>query len=49
MSPARAYQPDLASRAIDIIKGFVISGAISESRIEESYIRIKRLKERLGR
>lgn len=49
MSPARAYQTDLASRAIDIIKGFVISGAISETRIEESYIRIKRLKERLSR
>ena len=48
MSPARAYQPDLASRAIDIIKGFVVSGAISETRIEESYTRIKRLKERLG-
>lgn len=47
MSPARAYQSDLASRAIEIIKGFVISGAISESRIEESYIRIKRLKEKL--
>lgn len=49
ISPARAYQTDLASRAIDIIKGFVISGVISETRIEESYTRIKRLKERLGR
>ncbi len=49
MSPARAFQADLASRAIDIVKGFVTSGAISETRIEESYTRIKRLKERLGR
>ncbi|MEA2574281.1 MAG: beta-N-acetylhexosaminidase [Chloroflexia bacterium] len=49
MTPARAYQTDLASRAIDIIKGFVLSGAISETRIEESYTRIKRLKEQLAR
>lgn len=47
MTPTRAYQADLASHAIDIIKGYVISGAISQTRIEESYIRIKRLKERL--
>ena len=48
MSPARGYQSDLASRAIEIIKGYVISGVISESRIDESYTRIKRLKGRLG-
>ncbi|MBN1992459.1 MAG: glycoside hydrolase family 3 protein [Anaerolineae bacterium] len=38
------YEEDVASRAMAVIKGLVQAGAISASRIDESYQRIQRLK-----
>jgi beta-N-acetylhexosaminidase len=47
-SPSRAYQTDLATRAIRAIRGLVQDGSISPERIDESYARIKAVKARLG-
>ena len=44
----RAYEPDIAPRAINIIAAMVEDGAISETRIDESIGRIQALKERLS-
>ena len=41
------FEKDIASRAISIIKKLVSDGVISESRIDESYTRIKKLKKKL--
>lgn len=41
------YEPDVAARAVNIIKQLVKDGKISEQRIDESYGRIMRLKGRL--
>lgn len=42
-----SYDEQIAPKAIAIIKGLVAQGAISGQRIEESFQRISRLKERL--
>jgi len=41
------YEEDVAGRAIEVIRGMVQAGTISEARIDESYRRIQRLKSRL--
>lgn len=41
------YEPDIAVRAVSIIKQLVQDGKISQERIEQSYQRIMRLKARL--
>ena len=41
------YDPDVAARAIATIRSLVQSGRISGERIEESYRRILKLKQRL--
>jgi beta-N-acetylhexosaminidase len=41
------YEEDVAGRAIEVIRGMVQAGIISEARIDESYRRIQRLKSRL--
>jgi beta-N-acetylhexosaminidase len=41
------YEEDVAARAIKIIRGLVQGGTISEARLDESYRRIQRLKNRL--
>lgn len=41
------FVPDIAERVVAIIKGLVQNGTISEQRIEESYQRILRMKQRL--
>jgi beta-N-acetylhexosaminidase len=38
------YEPDVASRTIDIVEGLVRDGRIGEDRIDASYARITRLK-----
>jgi len=45
----RAYEPDIAPRAINIIAEMVENGTISEARIDESVGRIRALKQRLSR
>jgi beta-glucosidase-like glycosyl hydrolase len=45
----RAYEPDIAPRAINIIAALVEDGTISEARIDESVGRIRALKQRLSR
>lgn len=42
-----SYDENIAVRAIDIIKGLVQAGTVSEARIDESYRRIQALKGRL--
>ena len=42
------YDPTIPARAFQVIKGMVESGAIKESRIDQSYRRIMQLKERLA-
>lgn len=44
----RAYEPDIAPRAINIIAALVEDGTISEARIDESVGRIRALKQRLS-
>ena len=41
------YETDIATRATALIKQFVLNGSISQDRIQQSYQRICRLKERL--
>jgi beta-N-acetylhexosaminidase len=41
------FDPTIAARAFAVIKGLVDSGVIKESRIDQSYRRIMRLKARL--
>ncbi len=41
-----SYDPEIARKAVDIIFGLVKSGKIERGRIEASYVRIQRLKER---
>ena len=41
------YEEDVAGRAIEVIRGLIQAGTISEERIDESYRRIQRLKSRL--
>ncbi len=41
------FEPDIAKRVIAIIKGLVQNGTISDKRIDESYQRIRRLKQQL--
>ncbi len=41
------YEEDIATRAIALIKELIQTGSISESRIDESYWRIQRLKSRI--
>lgn len=41
------YQPDVGRRALAIIKRFVAEGKIAEERIDESYRRIRAMKEKL--
>ena len=41
------YQEDVAARTIALVKQWVQDGTISETRIDESYQRICRLKTRL--
>ena len=38
------YEPDVAARMVDLVEGFVTSGRIAESRIDESVERIGRLR-----
>jgi beta-N-acetylhexosaminidase len=45
----RAYEPDIAPSAINIIAALVEDGTISEARIDESVGRIRALKQRLSR
>lgn len=45
----RAYVPDIAPKAINIIAALVADGTISEARINESVGRIRALKQRLSR
>ncbi len=45
----RAYEPDIAPRAINIIAALVEDGTISEARIDESVGRIRALRQRLSR
>ena len=45
----RAYEPDIAPSAINIIAALVADGTISEVRIGESVGRIRALKQRLSR
>jgi beta-N-acetylhexosaminidase len=42
------FDPTIPARAFRVIKGLVEDGVIKESRIDQSYRRIMRLKERLG-
>ncbi len=42
------FDPTIPARAFQVIKGLVEDGVIKESRIDQSYRRIIRLKERLG-
>jgi beta-N-acetylhexosaminidase len=42
------YDPDVATRTMDIIRAAVDSGAIAEARIDEAYRRIVALKSRMG-
>ena len=48
-STAQIFDPTIPARAFRVIKGLVESGVIPESRIDQSYRRIMRLKERLMR
>lgn len=41
----RVYEPDVASRTIDIVEGLVRAGRVSEARIDESAARIARLRD----
>lgn len=43
----RAYEPDIAPRAIDVIVSLIEDGTINEARIDQSVMRIQRLKHRL--
>lgn len=47
ITPTRVYQTDQVSRATAIIKRLVQNGTISSERIDQSYARIKRLKQGL--
>jgi beta-N-acetylhexosaminidase len=42
------YEEDVAGRAIEVIRTLVQAGTISETRIDESYRRIQRIKSRLS-
>ncbi|MGH3775694.1 MAG: glycoside hydrolase family 3 N-terminal domain-containing protein [Pseudonocardiaceae bacterium] len=46
---SRAYEPDIAPKAISIIATLVENGTISEARIDESVGRIRAIKQRLSR
>ncbi|HEY5565084.1 MAG TPA: glycoside hydrolase family 3 N-terminal domain-containing protein [Rhodothermia bacterium] len=41
------YEPDIAARAIETVRGLVASGKVTQERIEVSYSRIMELKSRL--
>jgi beta-N-acetylhexosaminidase len=43
------FAPDLVVRAIAIVKQLVRDGAVTETRIHQSYERIRQLKNRLRR
>jgi len=43
------FDPTIPARAFQVIKGLVENGVIRESRIDQSYRRIMRLKDRLMR
>ena len=43
------FDPTIPTRAFGVIKGLVDNGVITESRIDESYQRIMRLKSQLVR
>ena len=45
----RAYEPDIAPKAINIIADLVEDGTLSEARIDESVARIEAFKKRLPR
>jgi beta-N-acetylhexosaminidase len=49
INSADGFDPTIPARAFRVIKGLVESGVIPESRIDQSYRRIMRLKERLMR
>lgn len=42
------FEEDIAARAVAIIKKLILKGTISNGRINDSYMRIKKLKERFG-
>jgi beta-N-acetylhexosaminidase len=44
----RVFDPDLPARALRVIEGLVERGVVGESRIDQSYRRILRLKARLS-
>ncbi|HLS27424.1 MAG TPA: glycoside hydrolase family 3 protein [Opitutales bacterium] len=42
------YQPEIGERAISVITDFVKTGKVSEERIDQSYRRIRALKQKMG-